>query len=188
MEKLFRRFEAFVQLTPEARSALSLLFVRQSIAKHDFFVRTGDSTHTVAFVMSGIFRCFAISPEGVEYNKTFFVENDLMGIYSALLSQRASPLSIQALTPCELMVADFRKVEALYDEHPSIERLARKQAEYLFLLKEQREIDLVMLDARARYEKFQRNFPFIEQAIPQYHIASHLGITPTQLSRIRAER
>ncbi|GAB4033927.1 Crp/Fnr family transcriptional regulator [Spirosoma gilvum] len=188
METLFLQLDTLVKLTPEAQLALGQLFVPQTIAKHEFFVRAGDRTNTVAFVVNGIFRCFATSPDGVEYNKTFFIENDLMGIYYALLLNRPSPLSVQALTPCSVLMADFRQVEALYDEHPTLERLARKQAEHLFLVKEQREIDLVMLDAKARYEKFQRDYPSIEQAIPQYHIASHLGITPTQLSRIRAER
>ncbi|MBN8823252.1 MULTISPECIES: Crp/Fnr family transcriptional regulator [unclassified Spirosoma] len=188
METLFRQLDRLVALTPEAKAAFGRLFTPQLLAKHEFFVRAGDSTHSVAFVISGIFRCFATSPDGVEYNKTFFIENDLMGIYYALLLNRPSPLSVQALTPCSVLTADFRQIEALYDEHPTIERLARKQAEHLFLIKEQREIDLVMLDAKARYEKFKCNFPAIEQAIPQYHIASHLGITPTQLSRIRADR
>jgi hypothetical protein len=42
-----------------------------------------------------------------------------------------------------------------------------------------------MLDARQRYLLFQQRFPLLEQQIPQYHVASYLGITPTQLSRIR---
>lgn len=66
-----------------------------------------------------------------------------------------------------------------------IERLARKLAELFFVQKEQREIDIVLLDADKRYLLFQKEFPGLENMIPQYHIASYLGITPTQLSRIR---
>ncbi|WGL15018.1 hypothetical protein PVT68_09520 [Microbulbifer bruguierae] len=40
-------------------------------------------------------------------------------------------------------------------------------------------------DAGARYQQFLRDFPKLAARLPQYHIASHLGITPTQLSRIR---
>ncbi|GAB3642608.1 hypothetical protein [Spirosoma arcticum] len=42
-----------------------------------------------------------------------------------------------------------------------------------------------MLDAGQRYEQFQRDYGHLEPLIPQYHIASYLGVTPTQLSRIR---
>jgi CRP-like cAMP-binding protein len=139
----------------------------------------------MAFVQEGVLRAFTSSPEGVDYNKTFFVEDDFMGVYYALLLNRPSHLSVQALTPCQLMVADFDAVQRLYEHHPMIERFARRQAEMLFIVKEQREIDLVTLDAKARYEKFQRENPGLEQRVAQFHIASHLGITPTQLSRIR---
>ena len=66
-----------------------------------------------------------------------------------------------------------------------LERLARKMAEYYFLEKERKELEIVMLNATERYQLFQAEFPKIEQYIPQYHVASYLGITPIQLSRIR---
>lgn len=185
MEALFREIDSLVILPPNARQALASLFRPVTLPRNEFFVRAGEPTHTVGFVQAGVLRAYSTAPDGTDYNKTFFVENDLMGVYYALLLNRPSHLSVQALTPCSLYVADFRQVEALYDQHPTIERLARKQAERLFLIKEQREIDLVMLDATARYEKLRRELPTLEQQVAQYHIASHLGITPTQLSRIR---
>jgi CRP-like cAMP-binding protein len=42
-----------------------------------------------------------------------------------------------------------------------------------------------MLNASKRYDAFLEEFPGLEQRIPQYQIASYLGITPVQLSRIR---
>jgi len=66
--------------------------------------------------------------------------------------------------------------------------VARKLAEIFFVQKEQREIEIVLLDADRRYSLFQKQFPQLEQQIPQYHIASYLGVTPTQLSRIRRKR
>ena len=44
---------------------------------------------------------------------------------------------------------------------------------------------LIIDDATTRYENFIKNNPNIENRIAQHHIANHLGITPTQLSRIR---
>jgi hypothetical protein len=58
----------------------------------------------------------------------------------------------------------------------------------LFLEKEKREIELVLLGAQQRYQLFQNEYPNLENLISQYHIASYLGVTPTQLSRIRAKR
>ena len=76
----------------------------------------------------------------------------------------------------------------LYDSIPKIERLSRILAEHFFVDKEKREIELVMLGASEKYEIFKKEHPNLENLIPQYHIASYLGISPTQLSRIRAKK
>jgi len=61
-------------------------------------------------------------------------------------------------------------------------------AEQFFIQKEKREIELVTLEAKERYQIFQKEHPGLDQQIPQYHIASYLGVSPTQLSRIRAQK
>ena len=66
-----------------------------------------------------------------------------------------------------------------------MEKVARRLAELYFVNKEQREIEIVLWNADERYIIFQRDYPQLEQIIPQYQIAFYLGITPTQLSRIR---
>ena len=65
------------------------------------------------------------------------------------------------------------------------ERLGRKIAEFYFLEKEKKEIEMALMDATERYLLFKEQFPTLEQLIPQYHIASYLSISPTQLSRLR---
>ena len=80
---------------------------------------------------------------------------------------------------------EFRSLTDRYDQFPELERLSRKIAEYYFLEKEKKELEIVLLDASQRYRLFQKEFPTLEQLIPQYHIASYLGISATQLSRIR---
>lgn len=64
----------------------------------------------------------------------------------------------------------------------------RQFAEACFSLNERRKIDLATKSAGERYEIMLAEYPDVEQAIPQYEVAAYLAITPTQLSRIRAER
>ena len=58
-------------------------------------------------------------------------------------------------------------------------------AENYFIEKEKKELEIVLLDASQRYRLFQSEFASLEQLVQQYHIASYLGISATQLSRIR---
>jgi CRP-like cAMP-binding protein len=179
------------QLTPipdDAWEAFLGLFTPQTLSKGDLFARPGSPVTQVAFLVEGTMRAYVTDDRGVEYNKTLHVAPCFVGAYSALTTGRPNQVYVQALEPCGLVVADYRRVEGLYDRFPALERFARKLAEYYFAEKEQREIDLVLLDAGARYAAFRQAFPDLESRIPQYHVASYLGVTPTQLSRIRARR
>jgi CRP-like cAMP-binding protein len=133
----------------------------------------------------GIIRGFYRNNEAVEYNKHFFINPCFIGGYASLITGTPNQIIQQALSDSTIQVAKFADIQNLYQTCPDIERGARILAEQFFVQKEQREIEIVLLDADKRYQIFQRNFPQLEQQIPQYHIASYLGITPTQLSRIR---
>ncbi len=155
------------------------------LRKNDFFAQEGEHAQHVGFLKKGIVRAFFLNQDGKEYNKQFFVGPSIIGAYTSLLTKQSNKIAQQALTDCEILIADFKDMEKLYDKFHDLERLGRKIAEFYFLEKEQKEIEMALLDADKRYLIMREKFPTIELTIPQYHIASYLGISPTQLSRIR---
>lgn len=155
------------------------------LQKNDFFAREGQYAQQIGFLKEGIVRAFFLNQEGKEYSKQFFVAPSIIGAYTSLLSKQPNRIAQQALTDCQILVADYTKIEALYDKYHDLERLGRKIAEFYFLEKEQKELEMALLDADKRYLLMRERFPTIESIIPQYYIASYLGISPTQLSRIR---
>ena len=102
-----------------------------------------------------------------------------------MLTKQPNKIIQQALTTCTIWTADYAKIEALYDRHHEMERIGRKVAEHYYLEKEKNLVEMALLDADKRYAILKERFPTIESQVQQYHIASYLGITPTQLSRIR---
>lgn len=163
------------------------LFTDHSLKKGEYFLQEGEVAKNFGFLKQGVVRAFYRNNEGVEYNKHFFTKNNMIGGYSSLVTQLPNTINQQALTDCDLLIGNYRKLTDLLDKHQDLERLLRKIAEYYFVDKEKREVEIVLLEANKRYAIFQREHPQLEQLIPQYHIASYLGITPTQLSRIRAK-
>tara|TARA_B100000809_G_scaffold249300_2_gene280444 strand:+ start:14405 stop:14965 length:561 start_codon:yes stop_codon:yes gene_type:complete len=160
-------------------------FKEERLLKNDYFVRENKTAHQIAFLKTGVVRAFFINQEGKEYNKQFFVDQSMIGAYTSLLTGSVNLIAQQALTDCVMYSCEFSSLTKLYDEYPDLERFARKIAEFYFLQKEKKEIEIVLLDAAQRYVLFKKEFPTLEQLIPQFHIASYLGITATQLSRIR---
>lgn len=188
MNELKVFLEKLAPFTESEMEVFTSLFSEVQLKKKDYFAREGEFSSKLAFISNGVMRAFFRNKAGHEYNKTFFTPSNFVAAYSSITTKKKNLINIQCLTDCTLFVADFRQITSLYKQYPKFESLARNMAEYKFAIKEKREIELVTLEATERYEIFKKEHPNLESLINQYHIASYLGITPTQLSRIRAKR
>ena len=189
LERMRQILEHFEPITDKAWEDLSALFAPATLKKGEFFVRAGDRTDSVAFVLEGALRAYYVDTEGTHYNKTFFVENSFAVSIGSILQDIPSYLFFDALLDTKILKGSYRRLMGLFPQHRCIETTVRKVLEYEWIIKkEQRELRLVMNNATERYAFFQEEYPGLENKIPQYHIASHLGITPIQLSRIRAKK
>jgi CRP-like cAMP-binding protein len=185
MTELYNYLNAISPIQDKTWSRVKDIFSEKALRKGEYFAIEGEKSKQIGFLTSGIIRAFYRNNEGVEYNKHFFIPNNIIGGYSSLVTSTANKIIQQALTDCKLLVGNYAEITKLYDLYPDFERFGRRLAELYFVNKEQREIEIVLLNADERYLIFRRDYPQLEQLIPQYHIASYLGITPTQLSRIR---
>ena len=172
-------------LSQGAIDSLSELFRPIILKESEFFIEEGKYAREIGFLESGIARAFFINTEGKEYNKQFFVGPTLIGAYTSLLTKQKNKIAQKTLTECKIWKVSFSEIELLYVKFHDLERLGRKIAEYYFLEKEKKELEMALLDAEKRYLIMREEFPGLEMKIPQYHIASYLGISPTQLSRVR---
>ncbi len=188
MEQFRQYLHCISPIAETTWQTIAACFHAKTLKKYEYFAKEGRKEYQIAYVVSGTLRAFYRNTDGLEYNKSFFTADDLTGAYSSLTVGQTNQINIQALEDCDLLVADYPTLTALFDQYPDWERFARRYAELAFAIKEQREIALVLLDADKRYLLFREAYPDLEQKIAQYHIASYLGITPTQLSRIRAKK
>lgn len=172
-------------LSQETIHALSGLFKSVVLKEGAFFIEEGKYAKEIGFLESGVVRAFFVNADGKEYNKQFFVGPTLVGAYTSLLTKQKNRIAQKALTDCKLWTVSFDEIERLYAKFHDLERLGRKIAEYYFIEKEKKELEMALLDAEKRYLILREEFPSLEMKIPQYHIASYLGISPTQLSRVR---
>ena len=185
MTELYKYLNSISPLQDNTWEKVEPLFSETTIKKGDYFINEGETAKQIGFLENGIIRAFYRNNEGKEYNKHFFVAHNIIGGYSSLITKSPNKINQQALTDCKILVANYAEVTKLYDLFSDFERVGRRLAELYYVDKEQREIEIVLLNADERYLIFRKEYPQLEQLIPQYHIASYLGITPTQLSRIR---
>jgi len=156
------------------------------IPKGGFFCTLGATPSEFGFVLDGLLRYYVSDIDGNEYNKVFFDEGSFPGSMVALLTGQPSAVAIQALEPSTLVGIDFAGYRRVLRAREDLKWFQIRYLERNWVLqKEPREFALVQDDAGERYRRFQRASPRLARRLPLFHIASHLGITPTQLSRIR---
>ena len=185
MQNVLAFLQGISPLTAEACELIKTVFRQDVLTSGSYFAEYGAYAREVAFLESGVVRAFFINAEGKQYNKQFFVGPGFIGAYTSLLTKQPNKIAQQALSNCIIWRADYEAIEESYGRFHDLERLGRKIAESYFLEKEQKGLEMALMDAEERYLILRKQFPRLEQLIPQYHIASYLGISPTQLSRVR---
>jgi CRP-like cAMP-binding protein len=172
-------------LTQNAWRDFSELLEPLELKRNEYLVREGSKTDNCYLLHNGVVRVF-YNQDGNEYNKTFFTAGMFPTALTALISNSPSNLSFQALLPCRLTQFSYHGFRKLFSEHRCLESLMRVILEQVWIKKERHDIRMVTNDATTNYQIFKKEYPSLENEIAQYHIASYLGITPIQLSRIRA--
>ncbi len=173
-------------ITSEAWEDLEQLFHSKVLQKNEYFLREGERAHHCYYLEDGVVRVF-YTKDGNEYNKTLFVGGMFPTPITALLTDSPANISFQALTECKVTQFSYASFRSLFEKHKSLMALMLTIMEQLWIKKEQHDIRMVTNDATTNYLLFRDDYPGLEALIPQYHISSYLGITPIQLSRIRAQ-
>lgn len=185
-EKLKVVIESYTPISNESYSILLNISRVRYVKKGDYLCHLGDVSKELIFVVDGLLRAYIIDVKGNEYNKNFFLENNFAGSMVSLLTKEPSCFEIEALEDSTLIMIDFEQFRKFLLEKDDLKLFQIYYLEKNWLIKkEAREVALVQKSATERYQEFIKEYPTLETRVAQYLIASHLGITPTQLSRIR---
>ena len=180
------KFNYYSPISEESWQLIENNIEINSIKKGELLLRNGQIAKEIHFVAKGALRAFITDKEGNIYNKNIFLEGDLAGSTASLLQQTPSDFSIEALEDAVLININYKKYRELIFQNDDLKNFYIAYLEKNWVIeKEQREISIVMENATERYLDLLAKHPDLEERIALLHIASHLGITPTQLSRIR---
>jgi len=185
LQSLFDYIAKFTPLTAEEQSLLAAKVRIRKFLKGQFVVQNGDICNYENFVLSGSLKTFYIDSEGQEHIVMFAVENWWTADLGSFISQSPADFNVQCLENSMLAQIRFEDLQQLYLDIPKLERFFRIIIEKAFVSSQKRVIHNFSLPAKERYLKFREQYPEIEQRVPQYMIASYLGITKEFLSKIR---
>jgi CRP-like cAMP-binding protein len=126
--------------------------------------------------------------DGEEKITAFNFKGNFVTNYRSFLTGQPSDHYIQALLDSVIYIINLQDLQSLYDKHKNIERLGRLIAENLYLTVANRLDSFMFQTPSERYKELIERNSRLLQEIPQYMIASYLGVKPETLSRIRKRK
>lgn len=157
------------------------------ISKKSNFLTEGEISKYEGFIVEGCCKSFLIDNDGNEVILNLSTENWWISDLISFQERKPAQLTICALEKTTILALSFDKKEKLLENHPELERMFRILVQKHLVSLQKRVFNNFALTAEQRYEMLKTKRPYIFQRVPQYLIASYLGITPEFLSRLRAK-
>lgn len=181
---LINTLKQITVLEPEEEVLFRKAFTPYSLKKNDYFLQSTNVNYQLGFLCKGLVRYFVFKNEE-ESTLEFTKEGEFVGDYSSFISKKPSIQNIQALEDCEFLVINYDALQQLYKASKNANLLGRIIIEHRFIVMVNQLLTVHRYSPEDRYTYFLEHYKDIAQRIPQYLIASYVGVKPQSLSRIR---
>jgi len=196
MFKQYKRFiSQYISFNAIEWSLFQSRLSMKRYAKGETILYQGDICKELYFINRGLARGYIIDESGKDFtwgiffnDSTAHMTNIFVVEYDSFLRQSASSIHIEALEECEIVAVSYDDVRFLYKSLKKGERFGRLMAEEAYSYLHNMTIERQTKSAKQRFEKFMHETPHLLDKVPQYHIATFLGITPQHLSRLKKEK
>lgn len=187
-EELRTSMSKYYPISDETWDLLLPAVSTQQYKKNQPILAEGETAKYIHFIQKGLVRIYYLDKESTAYNKLFFPENTYAASMVSLLTNEPSNFFLETLEDTTTYAIHYSTYRKLLHEQKDLMLFNIYYVEKNWIIKnERRHIDLATEEAKDQYKTFLKEYPGLHNRIAQYHIASYLGITPTQLSRIRKD-
>ena len=186
--KVIEYVNQYVSLTEEEAEIFCNALKEVKVKKRQFIVQPNFVARHKNFVLQGAFRGYVVADEGQEHTITFAIEDWWITDYNSYIFQQPATMFVVALEDSIVLQLEYEKEKELREKNQKFETLFRILAERALASLHRRIISNLTQTAEERYEHFLSKYPKIAQRVPQYALASYLGMTTEFLSRIRNKK
>jgi CRP-like cAMP-binding protein len=184
MDQILLNFLAkYVILTEEEQNAILDLAIFKSFRKGTILLKEGQRSKDAYFVLKGCIRCYYVV-DAEEKTTAFYTESETLDPPGAI-NNTPSEYYVDCLEDSILIVGSSEPDEELFAKYPNLEKLCRLVAEDLHSKSQTAFDNFKISTPEQRYLNLLERRPDLAQRVPQYQLASYLGITPQSLSRMR---
>jgi len=184
LESLKNKIRSYTEVS-DADLEFSLQFyTEKKLKKDDFLIRPDQYVKYFYFVKEGCICYYTEDNSGIRVME-FFTENKFCTDMYAYIEQKTSKSYLRATEDCVIYAISKMDVEKSFRHSHDLERFGRLSMQDSFVQLFRRNSHLKNLAPQERYQRLLLKRPGLFQRVPQYLIASYLGLTPVGLSKIR---
>lgn len=185
---LINHLQNRVPLSDEELKQFISEFKITKVKKRQFIVQPDFTAKYRSYVVKGALRAYVVDDEGHEHTIAFAIEDWWISDYNSYIYQQPATMFVMALEDSVLLQIDFETETKLKETNPKFETFFRITAERTAAFFQRRIITNLTSSAEKRYDNFTAQFPLIAKRVPQYALASYLGMTTEFLSKIKNNR
>ncbi|MEL6717393.1 MAG: Crp/Fnr family transcriptional regulator [Bacteroidota bacterium] len=176
-------FSQYMTLSEEEVELIKREKIIREYKKNDFLLREGQIAQTCFLVLKGCVKRYYLE-DGEERIMEFYTENDPIAPVS-YTNKEPSRYYLSCIEPCIISTGTEEKTQQFLQAFPRFIPIFVKIGDSLAAKKQVSLDDFKNLSPENRYQKLLDTRPDLVNRVPQYMIASYLGIQPESLSRIR---
>ena len=155
------------------------------LKRKELLLTPGQPSKYMRFIAEGSARCYYLDENSQEHTLQIGIENWWVNDLYSFLTQKDSQMYIQAIEPAVILQISQSNLEQLYIDVPEISTFFRIKIQSAYVALQERMIENLSTEVYTRYQKFIIEYRDIEQRVPQYIVASYLGVTPEFLSYLK---
>lgn len=174
-----------ITLTNDEKNAFTSLLERRMVPRKTVLLRAGDICQFEGYIVKGCARIYHIDIKGCEIILSFAVEDWWISDLASFHEQKPSTFFIEALEKTEILMLSPQNKQRLLREVPKFERVFRILIQQNLFTIQNRLLSTIGKSAMERYLEFVELYPTVPPRVPQYHIASYIGVSPEFISIIR---
>jgi CRP-like cAMP-binding protein len=182
VESLLEKVEG---LTNEERDTLAKSLPVKTFEKGYHLLRQGDAYRECFYIFKGCIRQYFVDDDGNEKTVAFFTEGDTAALLDANYLKKPSPFFWECTEESTVLVGDLTIESNILEQYPSLQKLIRQMLEENLGKSQASLSNYISSSPEQRYLNLVRTRANLLERVPQYQIASFLGITAESLSRIR---
>lgn len=174
-----------IALSAEELAEFTAAFHIKKIKKKQFIIQPDFTAKYRTYVMQGAFRSYVIDQNGIDHTIQFAMEDWWVSDYNSYIYQKPATMFVVALEDSTVLQIDFETEKQLKKTNHKFETFFRIAAERTAAFHQRRIISALTRTAEERYNDFVETYPSVANRLPQYALASYLGMTREFLSKIR---